>query len=291
MVVKRKKISSPSLQFFTSAVSCLLLWLFLVWLYGLRVILYPSEADTQADTQAAGITTAGEDPLEYCPVSSIAQLALVELHPQEGDDRHMVTPPADGKLTLVCCQSTKGNFSALLHHSWAPLGVERLVDMIRNRYFNTGIPLYRCKHASAQFGFSAHPNQTKLLQQRIPDDPPWLPPGYQHRQNAQGVKRYPTGTWTYAGAGPNSRSNQFVITLEPNAYMGGGSPWEVPLGELVGAASFQTTSQFYTGYGEKGPSQKIMRTEGYSEHVQAEWPLMDSILGCLVADEVDEEQQ
>ena len=202
----------------------------------------------------------------------------------------MVTPPTSSNnrtstLTLVCCHTTQGSFSALLHSSWAPLGVSRLIDMIRNGYFDSRVPLFRCTNA-CQFGLSADPNVTKAYNQRIPDDPPWLPPGPDHRQNEKGVKRYPSGFWTYAGAGPNSRSNQFVITLRPNPYMGGGSPWEVPLGELVGDESFSTIQKWYTGYREKGPGQALLRREGYSEHVQSQWPKMDLILQCQVIDEI-----
>jgi cyclophilin family peptidyl-prolyl cis-trans isomerase len=160
--------------------------------------------------------------------------------------------------------------------------------MVQSGYFDTGIPLSRCTDA-CQFGLSGDPNATKHFQDRIQDDPPWLPTGKEHRQTPEGVKRYPPGMWTYAGSGPHSRSNQFVITLKPNPFMGGGSPWEVPLGELVGGdESFETIRQWYTGYGGKGPSQKVIRREGYSERVKNEWPLMDSILSCSVVEELEQ---
>lgn len=70
--------------------------------------------------------------------------------------------------------------------------------------------------------------------------------------------------------------------------MGGGSPWEVPLGEFVGKISFDVLPRLYNGYGEKGPGQGLLRKEGNSERVQKEWPLMDYILGCDVLDEIGE---
>jgi cyclophilin family peptidyl-prolyl cis-trans isomerase len=220
-----------------------------------------------------------------CPVTSISSLSDAELHPVTGT-RHMVTPPDGGRLTLVCCSTTKGHLSVLLHENWAPIGVGHLLEMVRSGYFQTKIPLFRCSDA-CQFGLSGDPNVTKQYDhRRLPDDPMWMPPGKDHRENSEGVRRYPVGMWTYAGAGPNSRTNQFVLTLQPNRFMGGGSPWEVPLGELVGVKSFETMSQFYTGYGhQKAPGQRLLRQEGYSERVQKEWPLMDSILGCHVVEE------
>ena len=68
----------------------------------------------------------------------------------------------------------------------------------------------------------------------ITDDPPWLPTGPEHRFSSSPgrdrIERYPKGVLTHAGSGPNSRGVQFVLTLKPNKFMGGGSPWEVPLG-------------------------------------------------------------
>jgi hypothetical protein len=82
----------------------------------------------------------------------------------------------------------------------------------------------------------------------LPDDPQWLPccpPG----REVNGTSRFQKGYLAYAGAGKNSRGTQLIMTFENNKYLGGGSPWEVPFGQLVGETSFRTLSQIYTGYG------------------------------------------
>lgn len=260
-----------------------------VWLYlttstrDESMVVLPMAKD-ESIIETVDASTALHHPL--CPVTSIASLSKEERQPRAGM-RHMVDPPAGGNLTLVCCETTKGHFSALLHHAWAPLGVARLVNMIQSRYFSSKVPLFRCTNA-CQFGLSGNPEETKNFNARMQDDPMWLPPGKDHRKNEFGVLRYPQGIWTYAGSGPNTRSNQFVITLKPNPFMGGGSPWEVPLGEFVGKISFDVLPRLYNGYGEKGPGQGLLRKEGNSERVQKEWPLMDYILGCDVLDEIGE---
>ena len=132
-------------------------------------------------------------------------------------------------------------------------------------YFDTEIPFFRCTDA-CQFGLSSNKTLTKQYRKSIPDDPLWLPTGSSNRvfdfdynynssssgadadtdtdagtdgkgrnqkQKQKQIKRYPKGVLTHAGAGNNSRSVQFVLTLKPNKFMGGGSPWEVPLGEIV----------------------------------------------------------
>jgi cyclophilin family peptidyl-prolyl cis-trans isomerase len=136
---------------------------------------------------------------------------------------------------------------------------------------------------------SSNTTVTKLFDANILDDPLWLPTGSEHRTNADDVKRYPAGVLTHAGGGPNTRSNQFVLTLKPNKFMGGGSPWEVPMGEVV--SEMQILQQFYVGYGEKGPSQRILRREGVTESVRSNFPLMDYINNCQIIDEAIEEKR
>ena len=70
------------------------------------------------------------------------------------------------------------------------------------------------------------------------------------------MKRFAQGYLAYAGSGTDSRGVQLIVALEANPRLGGGSPWEVPWGELVGAHSYDTLAKIYTGYGEK----PLMRT-------------------------------
>jgi peptidyl-prolyl cis-trans isomerase A (cyclophilin A) len=224
-----------------------------------------------------------DSKVSQCPVISIQNLSNDELNPKAGI-RHMVDPPQGGHVSLVCCHTTKGPMSLLLHENWAPLGVARFLDMVNNDYFRSNVPLFRCTDA-CQFGIAGDPQVTKRFNSKLMDDLMWLPTGPNHRKNEKGIKRYPQGYITYAGSGNNSRSNQFVITLKANQFMGGGSPWEVPIGELIGNHSFVTISNFYTGYGEKGPSQGMLHREGYSDRIRSTWPLMDSITYCGVIGE------
>jgi len=92
--------------------------------------------------------------------------------------------------------------------------------------------------------------------------------------------------YRYAGAGKNSRTNQFIVALNNNGPLGGGSPWEVPWGELVGKQSFDTLDQIYTGYGEKGPSQSLLNGEGFSQNVKDQFPKLDYIQSCHIVDEI-----
>jgi peptidyl-prolyl cis-trans isomerase A (cyclophilin A) len=190
-----------------------------------------------------------------CAYSSLSDLTEAERNPVAGT-RHMVDPPKGGPLTLVCCVSTVGNMNIAVHHKWAPVGADHFVKMVKDGYFSSKVALFRCmKNFLCQFGIAGSPEWSK---------------------------RY----MAYAGGGKNSRSNQLIVSLVDVGSLAGGSPWEVPWGELVGTQSFNTLDKIYTGYGEKGPPQGLLGREGSSENVKKTWPLMDYITACEVVDEV-----
>jgi cyclophilin family peptidyl-prolyl cis-trans isomerase len=220
-----------------------------------------------------------------CAYKSLDSLTKQELHPDLGE-RHMTAPPVGGKVSLVCCNTTAGPLSIVAHHQWAPLGAERFLEMVTSGYFNSGIPFMRCvKGFLCQFGLNADLSKQKDFKQSIEDDPNWLPEGPKYRENEQGVKRFAQGYLAYAGSGPKSRSKQLIMSLVANGPLAGGSPWEVPWGELVGPESFETLGKINTEYGEHGPPQGRLSKEGASEAIRQEWPNLDYINSCQLVDE------
>lgn len=234
----------------------------------------------------SSIPSSGKAPTQ-CAYSSLSDLTEAERNPVAGT-RHMVDPPKGGPLTLVCCVSTVGNMNIAVHHKWAPVGADHFVKMVKDGYFSSKVALFRCmKNFLCQFGIAGSPEWSKRYRgQTLVDDPNWLPEGPTHRINDQGVERFAKGYMAYAGGGKNSRSNQLIVSLVDVGSLAGGSPWEVPWGELVGTQSFNTLDKIYTGYGEKGPPQGLLGREGSSENVKKTWPLMDYITACEVVDEV-----
>lgn len=208
---------------------------------------------------------------------------LAEL-PWPDKRKHIVAPPA-GPVTIVCCNSTKGILSLEIHPIWAPNGAKRFLDMVRDNFFSTQVPMFRAlKGFLIQFGLAGDPAIHKRYHSygNLKDDPPWLPLGPPGRE-IDGVKRYQKGYLGYAGAGKNSRGTQLIVALEDNLYLGGGSPWEVPFGQVFGEESFRTLSRFYTGYGEK-PSQGKIMNRG-AAYVREEFPLLDFITECKIVRE------
>lgn len=228
-----------------------------------------------------------KQPTSQCSYQKLSDLTDAELHPKQGD-RHMVTPPQGGKLTLVCCHTTAGPLDIVVHDVWAPLGAKRFLEMVTSGYMSAGVPMMRCvKNFLCQFGLSGDPNHKKDFKESLPDDPNWLPEGPAHRENDQGVKRFAQGYLAYAGAGPKTRSRQLIVSLKANGPLAGGSPWEVPWGELVHPESFETLQKFYTGYGENGPSQGKLQNQGMTDEMKAEFPKLSYLESCKVLDEQD----
>eukprot|EP00591_Stephanopyxis_turris_P005038 CAMPEP_0195514992 /NCGR_PEP_ID=MMETSP0794_2-20130614/6212_1 /TAXON_ID=515487 /ORGANISM="Stephanopyxis turris, Strain CCMP 815" /LENGTH=259 /DNA_ID=CAMNT_0040643367 /DNA_START=562 /DNA_END=1341 /DNA_ORIENTATION=+ len=222
--------------------------------------------------------------LPVCDISSIADMHPEEMNPVKGE-RHMVQPPA-GSMTLVCCETTAGPLQIAVHPTWAPNGSERFLSMVKSGYFSSKVALMRCiEHYICKFGIAGKPMLNNAFSKGLADDPNWLPEGPNYRVNESGVKRFAKGYLAYAGSGKNSRSNQLIVALNDNELLGGRDPWEVPFGEIVGHTSFRTLDNIYTGYGEKGPSQPLLRKEGSSPSIAKQFPLLDYITSCHVVDD------
>jgi peptidyl-prolyl cis-trans isomerase A (cyclophilin A) len=228
---------------------------------------------------------AEEQQRSICSYNSLSDIPTSELYPKKGK-RHMVDPPFGGKVSLVCCNTTVGPLNILAHHRWAPLGAARFMDMVTSAYFDSGVPLMRCvKGFLCQFGLNANNTKKGEFQKSIEDDPNWLPEGPPGRTNEQGVKRFAQGYLAYAGAGNKTRSKQLIMSLKANERLAGGSPWEVPWGELVNPESFETLNKIYTGYGEKGPPQGQLGPKGMTNEMREQWPMLDYINSCSILDE------
>lgn len=220
------------------------------------------------------------DP-EIQRLNNLSALGCLTSLPPTTNEKHMVPPPA-GPATLVCCQTTKGILNIAVHKSWAPLGAARFLDMVETKFFSTKVGLFRAlKGFLVQFGLAGDVDVQKSWNKKVwlPDDPSWLPLGPTNRK-INGIKRFQKGYLAYAGAGKNSRGTQLIMAFEDNEFLCGGSPWEVPWGQLVGEASYTTLSNIYTGYGEK-PSQGKIQNRGV-KYLEDEFPLLDYITACDV---------
>ena len=246
-----------------------------------------SSVDTTASISAPFSEAAASSLLRSEPPNKEFLGCLLKTE-EEDFSQHIVRPPA-GPVTLVCCQTTKGPLSIAVHKSWAPIGADNFLSMVSSRFFHSKVGLFRAlKGFLVQFGLAGDPAVQKSFEKlqgggkggNLLDDPPWLPLGPPGREVA-GISRYQKGYLGYAGAGKNSRGTQLIMAFDSNKYLGGGSPWEVPFGQLVGEASYATLGAIYTKYGE-APSQGKIRNKGVA-YLELEFPLIDYITSCNVA--------
>ena len=143
------------------------------------------------------------------------------------------------KVKFEC---SNGDFVLECHKDWAPLGVERLHDLVRQGFY-TGVRFFRVVSKPqpfvVQFGISGDPKVAKKwVNARIEDDPV-----------KQSNKK---GTVTFAMAGPNSRTTQVFINLsDRNAFLD--SKGFAPIGKVV--QGMETVLSFNDKY-QDGPTKR-----------------------------------
>jgi peptidyl-prolyl cis-trans isomerase A (cyclophilin A) len=171
----------------------------------------------------------------------------------------------------VCLETSKGPVVIQLHRDWAPIGVDRFHELVRNDFFNEARFFRVLPGFVAQFGMPADPQVAQAWADRnLQDDPV-----------KQSNRR---GTLTYASMAPtpNTRSTQLFINLADNANLDGMG--FAPIGEVVeGMAAIDS---LYSSYGEgppygPGPDQGRLMTEGNS-YLQRHFPNLDYIQSVTI---------
>eukprot|EP01063_Lacrimia_lanifica_P008333 TRINITY_DN15399_c0_g1_i1.p1 TRINITY_DN15399_c0_g1~~TRINITY_DN15399_c0_g1_i1.p1 ORF type:complete len:283 (+),score=58.47 TRINITY_DN15399_c0_g1_i1:45-851(+) len=172
----------------------------------------------------------------------------------------------DSRLEYVRCGSSTGDFLVEVHHEWAPNGAARYLELVREGIFDAA-PLFRCiKGFLVQFGIPAVPDVKwkKFTDQTIPDDP------------SLGIE-LKKGYMSFAGYGPNSRTNQVFITYGYPNHLGKAA-WETPFGRVV--EGMENVDAWYGEYGDKVDQLRVMR-EG-AAYVQLEHPNLSFMQQCEV---------
>jgi len=165
--------------------------------------------------------------------------------------------------------TTKGDVVIEVTRAWAPLGVDRFYNLVKNHYYD-GATFFRVLPGFvAQFGISARPAVSKVwTDAKIPDDP----------VTQSNLRSY----LTFATAGPNTRTTQIFINLADNTRLDGMG--FAPFAKVV--EGMEVVGQFYTGYGEgapsgNGPDQSRLTDEGKA-YIDKNFPLLDSIKTAVV---------
>lgn len=161
-------------------------------------------------------------------------------------------------------ETSAGTFTVEVTRAWAPLGADRLYNLVRNGFFDGGRFFRIVPGFVVQFGLPGDPAvATQWRMATIPDDP---------------VAQHNTrGTLTFATAGPATRTTQLFINLGNNNRLD--DQGFSPLGRVVDG--MDVVDRLYSGYGEQ-PDQGAIQMRG-NAYLRAEFPRLDSIAHATIA--------
>jgi peptidyl-prolyl cis-trans isomerase A (cyclophilin A) len=169
-------------------------------------------------------------------------------------------------------ETSRGNFVVEARREWAPLGVDRFYNLVREGFYND-VRFFRVIEGfMAQFGISGRPEVAAAWHgARIPDDP----------VAASNTR----GRISFATAGPGTRTTQLFINYADNSRLDGMG--FSPIGQVV--EGMDVVDALHAGYGEgaprgRGPDQGRIQKEG-NEYLTREFPDLDWIRRAEIVEE------
>lgn len=174
----------------------------------------------------------------------------------------------------VTFETTRGEFVVEAKREWAPQGVDRFYNLVREGFFND-VRFFRVIEGfMAQFGISGDPQVVAAWQSaRIPDDP----------VAASNTR----GRVSFATAGPGTRTTQLFINYGDNSRLD--AMGFSPIGEVV--QGMDAVDALHAGYGEgaprgRGPDQGRIQREG-NFYLASDFPDLDWIRGAEIVTPAD----
>jgi len=161
--------------------------------------------------------------------------------------------------------TSKGLFVVEVHRDWAPLGVDRFYNLVKNGFYDE-VRFYRVvPNFMVQFGMHGDPAVTAAWNRTTLNDDPVK----------QSNKK---GYITYANTGrPNSRGTNLFISYKDNAFLD--SQRFAPFGEVV--QGMDVVEKINSQYGEQ-PEQPSMISQGNAYLIKA-FPKLDYIKAATIA--------
>lgn len=190
--------------------------------------------------------------------------------PQAAATAGALLDPASAKMQAAApatyqarFETSAGAFTVEVTRAWAPLGADRLYNLVRNGFYDGGRFFRVIPGFVVQFGLSGNPAvSARWRAASIPDDPV-----LQHNTR---------GTLTFATAGPATRTTQLFINLGDNASLD--SQGFSPLGRVV--EGMDVVDRIYAGYGEQ-PNQGLIEMRG-NAYLSSQFPKLDSIAHATI---------
>jgi peptidyl-prolyl cis-trans isomerase A (cyclophilin A) len=168
-------------------------------------------------------------------------------------------------------ETSKGAFVLEAHRAWAPLGADRLYQLVQSRFFDNTRFFRAMTGFMVQFGLHGDPEVNAAWQNlAIRDD-----------SVAQSNLR---GTMSFATGGPGSRTTQVFINLVDNRALD--DMGFSPVGMVI--EGMAVVDSLYAGYGDGypsgfGPDQARIMSEG-NAYLEREFPKLDFIRTARLVD-------
>jgi homoserine O-acetyltransferase len=185
------------------------------------------------------------------------------------DSREMNKRAPDS--SRVRLETTKGVIRLEMRREWAPLGVDRFYNLVRNGYYDD-TAIFRVRAGLwAQFGINGDPQIAGAWRTRnIPDDPRVL-------SNVR-------GTVAFAFKDPNGRTTQVFINLRDNSASHDKEPF-APIAKVT--EGMEVADALYSEYGEqsgggiRGGKQDPLFAGG-NEYLKRNYPRLDYIIKATI---------
>jgi peptidyl-prolyl cis-trans isomerase A (cyclophilin A) len=178
------------------------------------------------------------------------------------------TAPASFRVKF---QTGQGDFVVEAQRAWAPLGVDRFYNLVKNGFYDGACFFRVISGFMAQFGIHGDPKVSAAWRQaRIQDDP---------------VKQSNKRAYiSYAMAGPNTRTTQLFINYTDNSRLD--QMGFAPIAHVV--EGMDVVDRLHAGYGEgapqgKGPEQGRLQMEG-SAYLSKDFPQLDCIKKATIVE-------
>jgi len=171
----------------------------------------------------------------------------------------------------VRLETTKGVIRLEMKREWAPRGVDRFYNLVRNGYYDD-TAIFRVRAGLwAQFGINGDPKVATVWRTRnIADDPRVL-------SNVR-------GTMAFAFKDPNGRTTQVFINLRDNSASHDKEPF-APIARVI--EGMEVANAIYSEYGEqsgggiRGGKQDPLFAGG-NEYLKRNFPRLDYIVRATI---------
>jgi peptidyl-prolyl cis-trans isomerase A (cyclophilin A) len=163
--------------------------------------------------------------------------------------------------------TTRGEFTVVVMHAWAPLGADRFYNLVKHHFYDNASIFRVVAGFVAQFGISAYPPVTAAWEKtEIKDDPV-----------TQTNRR---GYITFATSGPNTRTTQVFINFKDNPYLD--KSGFAPFGS-IDAEGMKVVDMFYDQYDSNQVDQEMINKQGKA-YLDKNYPKLDVIKSVVITD-------